>query len=238
MTDLRRHNQQQIDYFSSRALPRMDPSTRSTTPYTLRQLRVVMDACGITPEDRVLDVGCGLGKYTLGLASAGVAVEGLDLTPALVDQLHAVAPEIPAHVGDLLDPPAELHHRFDVVTGFFVLHHVPDLTAALAGVRAVLKPGGRVAFCEPNPLFPGYYLQIALTPGMTWKGDGGIVRMRPRLLARAAADAGLTDFRTERFGAFPPALANRRAGQRVEAWLEAVPGWRPLRAFQLFSARA
>jgi SAM-dependent methyltransferase len=231
------HNERQIEYFSHRELPRME-GVRSATPYTRRQLRAVMEACSIGPGDRVLDVGCGLGKYTVGLAEAGVAVEGLDLTPALVARLHETAPHIPAHVGDLLRPPEALHGGFDVVTGFFMLHHVPDLTAALTGVRQLLRPGGRAGFCEPNPYFPGYYLQIALTPGMTWAGDGGIVRMRRRLFAEAASAAGLHDLRVDRFGAFPPALANRASTRRLEGWLEAVPGWRWARAFQLFSMRA
>lgn len=231
------HNSKQINYFTRRQLPRMTLD-RSSSPYTRRQLLAVMEAAGIGPGDRVLDVGCGLGKYTIGLASEGVDVHGLDLTPALVERLHREAPEIPAIVGDIVAPAPELHGAFDVVTGFFVLHHVSDLAGAMRGVRTVLRPGGRASFCEPNPLFPGYYAQITLTPGMTWQGDGGILRMRQGLLRRAASDAGLEDFRTTRFGAFPPALANRATGRRVESWVERVPGWSRVAAFQLFSARA
>ena len=62
--------------------------------------------------------------------------------------------------------------------------------------------------------------------------------MRPGLLARAAAQAGLVDFAADRFGAFPPTLANHRAGARLERAIEAVPGWRAARAFQVFTMRA
>ena len=75
--------------------------------------------------------------------------------------------------GDLLDPPAELHGSFDVVTGFFVLHHLEDLDAAFAGGRQLARPGGRVVFIEPNAYFPGFYVQVTLTPGMSWKGGEG-----------------------------------------------------------------
>ena len=231
------HNDEQVAYFTGRHLPRMTVD-RSSTPYTTRQLQAVMAAADIRPGDRVLDIGCGLGKYTLGLAAEGVDVTGLDLTPALVDALHEQAPDVPAVVGDIVDPPRELHGAFDVVTGFFVLHHVADLVGAMRGVRTVLRPGGRAAFCEPNPLFPGYYLQITLTPGMTWQGDGGILEMRHTLLSRAATSAGLEDFATARFGAFPPALANRAVGRRIESWVERVPGWDRVAAFQLFTTRA
>lgn len=211
---------------------------RSSTPYTLRHVDAAVAACEIGPTDRVLDVGCGPGKYTLALARRGLQVEGMDLTPGLIDELRSVDHPPPAHLGDLAAPPPELLGSFDVVLGFFVLHHIADLPAALAGARSLLRPGGRAAFLEPNPLFPGYYAQVTLTPGMSWKGERGILRMRAARLDRFAREAGFSGFTTERFGAFPPALANVAAGRRVERALEAVPGWRRARAFQLFAMRA
>jgi 2-polyprenyl-3-methyl-5-hydroxy-6-metoxy-1,4-benzoquinol methylase len=237
VNDVDHHNEEQIDYFTRRPLPRMTVDPRGETPYIGRQVDVLLTAARVAPEDRVLDVGCGLGKYTLALARRGVRVEGLDLTPRLVDSLRSDEPTLVVHLGDVMDPPEDLRDRFDVVTGFFVLHHVADLPAAFAGVRALLRSGGRAVFCEPNPLFPGYYVQLALTPGMTWEGDGGIVRMRPAKLEAAAAASGLVGFTTQRFGALPPAVVNRPWGAELERRLEAVPGWAWGRAFQLFSMR-
>lgn len=231
------HNERQRRYFTGRELPRMD-LTRSATPFTLRHVDAAIAKAHAGPDDRVLDVGCGMGRYTVALARRGLSVEGMDLTPELLAVLGDAGPDAtPTHVGDLAEPPAGLLGRFDVVMGFFMLHHIADLPAAFRGVRALLRPGGRAVFVEPNPLFPGYYLQITLTPGMTWEGDRGILRMRPGRLAAAASAAGLVDFATERFGAFPPFLANRPLAARLEHLLEAVPGWRPMRAFQLFSMR-
>jgi hypothetical protein len=47
---------------------------------------------------------------------------------------------------------------------------------------------------------------------------------------------GLRAPRASRFGFFPPALANRPAGARLEAALERVAPLRPFSAFQLFQA--
>lgn len=231
------HNERQVSYFSGRTLPRMDPRSRAFTPYTARHVQAVVDAASINESDRVLDVGCGPGKYTLALAARGIDVQGMDLAPGLIRDLADIAPEIGGHVGDVMDPPEHLLGSFDVVTGFMMLHHVPDLDRALAGVAALLRPGGRVAFLEPNPYFPGYYVQITLTPGMSFKGDGGIVRVRPNKMRCAAEAAGFIDVALCRFGAFPPALANRRNGRRAEAWLERLPGWEGARAFQVYSMR-
>lgn len=234
MTDHRRHNDHQVEYFSRRPVPRMVVSPGGPTPYVRRQVDAVVRAGGLVPGERVLDVGCGPGKYTVALHGAGLAVEGLDLTPKLVDDLHRAAPHIPARVGDVMDPPDDLT-GFDAVTGFFVLHHLPDLTAAFRGVARVLRPGGRAVFCEPNPWFLGYYAQIALTPGMTFRGEPGLRQMRLGVVGDAARDAGFTAVSVERFGAAPPAIANRAWGRRLEQLVERIPGWGAVAAFQVFT---
>jgi SAM-dependent methyltransferase len=230
------HNRRQREYFETRVLPRMQPGD---TPYLNRHVDVVVEAIGLRPGERVLEVGCGMGRYTFLLARRGHRVEGLDLTPRLLEQLarhDGGRYGIPLHAADLMHPPVELAGGFDAVVGFFMLHHIEDLTACFAGVARLLKPGGRTAFVEPNPLCPLYYAQIAFTPGMTWQGDRGILDMRPRAIARAMQQGGLVAPRASRFGFLPPALANRRAGARVEAALERVAPLRPFSAFQLFQA--
>jgi SAM-dependent methyltransferase len=209
------------------------------TPYLNRHVDRLIEAIDPRPDERVLEVGCGMGRYTFLLAQRGYRIEGLDLSPRLLERLaehDGGRYRIPLHAADLIDPPDELAGGFDAVVGLFMLHHIEDLAACFAGVARLLKPGGRTAFVEPNPLCLLYYAQIALTPGITWRGDGGIVRMRPRRIARAMEQGGLRAPRASRFGFFPPALANRPAGARLEAALERVAPLRPLSAFQLFQA--
>jgi SAM-dependent methyltransferase len=232
------HNAAQRTYFERRPKPRMAPAD---TPYVRRQVEQTIRRARLHPGARVLDVGCGMGRYTIPLADRGFAVEGLDLSPVLLESLRAHdggRNRIPLHAADIAAPPPALRERFDAVVGFFALHHVHDLAACFAGMARVLRPGGRVAFLEPNPLNPLYYVQLALTPGMSWEGDGGIVRMRPRRVHAAMADAGLTPMGVERFGFLPPFAANTRAGTALEPLLERVPVWRPALPFQLFLATA
>jgi SAM-dependent methyltransferase len=228
------HNEAQIGYFTTRPVPRMLPASAPST-YTQRHVDSVVSALELGTDDAILDIGCGPGKYTIALAARGLNVEGVDLTPSLIEQLRNAAPALPSSVGDICQPSAELLGRFDAVVGFMMLHHVDDLAGCFTGIRKVLAKKGRVAILEPNPWFPGYYAQIAFTPGMTWRGDGGIVNMRMDVLARHASDAGFNGFKVERFGVFPPALVNRPVGQRLERLIEAVPGWRRFRAFQIFT---
>ena len=230
------HNARQRDYFERRESPRMIPLQ---TPFVRRQVAEMVRFAGIRPGERVLDVGCGMGRHTIPLAELGVAVEGLDLTPRLLERLRAYdgGDRIPTHVADVASPPPALEGRFDAVIGFFVLHHLEDLEACFRGVARLVKPGGTVAFMEPNGLNPLYYVQIAVTPGMTWSGDGGVARMRERPVLGAMGAAGLEELRVERFGFLPPFAANTAVGARLEPWLEGMPLWRRALPFQLFGAR-
>jgi len=76
----------------------------------------------ISPGERVLQVGCGMGRYTFILAQREIQVKGLDLTPGLLPKFRAFDRErynIPLYCTDVIDHPLELDNRFDAVIGFF-----------------------------------------------------------------------------------------------------------------------
>jgi SAM-dependent methyltransferase len=232
--DSRAHNAAQREYFERREKARMRPSG---SPYINRHVDEMVRAAGLRPENRVLEVGCGMGRYTIPLAERGLLPEGLDLSPVLLDRLREFdggRHDIQLHASDVANPDPALRGRYDAVIGFFALHHMHDLTRCFAGMAGLLRPGGRIVFLEPNAFNPLYYVQIALTTGMTWQGDGGLTRMRPPVVLGAMARAGLANLSVERFGFFPPFLSNRRWGRRLEAILESVSLLNPVLPFQLF----
>jgi SAM-dependent methyltransferase len=232
--DIAEHNRLQIRYFEHAGKEAMRPAS---TPYVERQVDTLVRFAGLAAGDHILDVGCGMGRYTVPLAERGLAVEGIDISRTLLDRLEAFNAgrhEIPLHCADILELPELLDRTFDAAVGFFTLHHLHDLPAAFAAIARLVRPGGRIAFLEPNPLNVLYYIQLAVVPGMTWQGDKGILSMRPRTVFGAMDEAGLTSPTLERFGLFPPFAANRPFGARLERCLERVPLWGPLLAFQLF----
>lgn len=228
------YNQFQRAYFEGRTKKTMVPREDR---YLRRHVQEALSFGGIEAGARVAEVGCGMGRYTLLLAKRGLRVTGLDLSPVLLERLREYNVEnlgLDVQCADIEDPPADLAGAFDAVVGFFVLHHLFDLDKGIRGIARLLRPGGRAVFVEPNPLNPLYYLQIAFTPGMHWKAERGILQMRPEVVRERMAGAGLRDFEFRRFGFFPPVLANRAAGARLEGWIERVPLLEPIRPFQLF----
>jgi len=228
------HNQYQREYFERADHPSLKPTG---SLYLRRHIEAMVRFTGIKPGDRVLEVGCGMGRYTLLMAEQGIKVEGLDLSAQLLAKMqehNTAGHDIPVHAFDLLECPPEMFGTFDAVIGFFVLHHVHDLDACFSMSAKLVRPGGHVAFLEPNPSNPLYYVQIFATPEMSFEGERGMRDMRPQTIGPAMVRAGLDSTTFTRFGYFPPFVTNQRWGARLETALERLPMWQPAHPFQLF----
>lgn len=228
------HNRTQKEYYSGPPKKKMVPSA---SQYLRRQLSNFLAETDLQPSDQLLEIGCGMGRYTLLLAEQHFQVTGLDLSPTLLGYLenyNAGRFEIPLVCGDIIDDTLDLSNSFDAAIGFFVLHHLHDLAACFSGMGRFVKGGGLIAFLEPNPLNPLYYVQIATSPTMTWAGDKGILQMRPNIIREGMARAGIELQSVKRFGFFPPFVTNRAFGMPLETFFEGLPLITPFLPFQIF----
>ena len=112
-----------------------------------------------SPDQRLLDFGCGHGYYAMQFARIGYQVEGFDISPGNVDNARQLARRygFEDRTRFSIGTAEALNHgdqTFDIVVGVDILHHV-DVGPSLAECHRVLKPGGVAVFHEPVrvPLF-------------------------------------------------------------------------------------
>jgi demethylmenaquinone methyltransferase/2-methoxy-6-polyprenyl-1,4-benzoquinol methylase len=118
--------------------------------------RAVARITGAGPGERVLDLAAGTGTSTLTFTAAGADAVACDFSLGMLQAGHSKigrGPQGSGHgglgwaAGDALRLPFR-DGAFDAVTISFGLRNVADTVAALAEMRRVTRPGGRLVVCE------------------------------------------------------------------------------------------
>lgn len=147
----------------------------------------------------VLDVGCGGGLLSEGMARMGAQVTGIDLgEKALgVARLHLLESGQKVDYRHIAVEDMATSHpaSFDVVTCLEMLEHVPDPASVIAACARLVRPGGQVFFSTLNRNPKSYLLAVIgaeYVLGMLPKGTHDYARfLRPSELSRWARNAGL-----------------------------------------------
>jgi ubiquinone/menaquinone biosynthesis C-methylase UbiE len=171
----------------------------------------LVDRLGLPPGSRVLEVGCGTGRFAVALATRGFHVDAIDASPAMVratqerarqEELNGVLRCRQADV-QRLDMDDE---RYRLVVALGVVPWVPDPPGAVREMTRVLEVGGHLLLSADNRqrltyLFDPRFQPIleparaALRAGLAATGrrpaDESIAR--PALHSRADLDQLLVD---------------------------------------------
>lgn len=150
-----------------------------------RQLRTMYLGAG--RPGRLLEVGCGSGRFLDRMRRAGWAVQGTDIDPAVAARIRGRY-AIDIDVGELhsLRYAAD---SFDAVALSQVIEHVHDPRQLLAECRRLLRPGGRLVLSTPNARGLAHRRY-----GRFWRGlepPRHLQVFTPQALARCVTDAGL-----------------------------------------------
>ncbi len=158
----------------------------------------------LQPAERVLDVACGTGVIArLAAERVGPAgsVTGIDVAPDMIEVARTVpapaAPPIDWHVGDATSLPFP-DDSYDAVLCQMGLMFMADRPAAVAEMRRVVAPGGRVVLNTPGAIQPVFSLMEQAIVDHISPELGGFVRAvfsmhDPDAVAALLQDAGLGD---------------------------------------------
>jgi SAM-dependent methyltransferase len=159
--------------------------------------RHVLDAIDPAPGARLLDVGCGAGRFCRLAADRGLQVSGLDATAAFIEIAGERVPDGDFVVGHMEELPYA-DETFDLVTGFNSFFIASDMAAVLREAGRVARPGGRIATtvfgrpdrCDSTSLFGAVR---GLFPAPAEAGGSSEKELHEEgVLEEVAAEAGLT----------------------------------------------
>lgn len=141
------------------------------------------------PPARAVDLACGTGRVLSYLERRVADTAGLDISADMLAIARERCPRSRLVESDVAGAGAEIEPGVDLVTSFrFLLNAEPELRAdALAWVRTVLRPGGRLVanfHLNPHSLRGGYLLA-------RWGGTPRVPMLTPRQAQSLLAAAGL-----------------------------------------------
>ena len=102
------------------------------------------------PGERVLDLGCGAGRFVAALRELGADPVGVEIAEGALERARRNVPGADLRV---VEPDGSLplgHGEVDLVWCSEVLEHVPDTVAFLTEARRVLAPRGRILVTVPD----------------------------------------------------------------------------------------
>lgn len=191
---------QEIAKFDEHAHHWWDPTSEFRPLHEINPLRLSWIESHVTlAGKRVLDVGCGGGILSEGMARRGAQVTGIDLSAAALEvaKLHLLESglSVDYHLESVEDHAAAHPSAYEVVTCMELLEHVPEPESIVAACAKALTPGGWAFFATINRT-PKAYLHAILGAeyvlGLLPRGTHDYAKfLRPAELARWARANGL-----------------------------------------------
>ncbi|MFW2403754.1 MAG: bifunctional 2-polyprenyl-6-hydroxyphenol methylase/3-demethylubiquinol 3-O-methyltransferase UbiG [Gammaproteobacteria bacterium] len=145
----------EIDKFNDLAANWWDTAGEMKPLHQMNPCRVdYIDGRAAIQGKRCLDVGCGGGILSEGLAQRGAIVTGIDMAPAslAVAEEHCAESELDIrYLQSSAEALAEQEpDEYDVVTCLEVVEHVPDPASLIASCAKLVRPGGDVVLSTIN----------------------------------------------------------------------------------------
>ena len=163
------------------------------------QFRAVRRALALSnarPGERILDVGCGTGRWLRRYQDLGLSATGVDATTPMLRLARGLGTITPVVVGEAQRLPFKDAH-FDLISDVTVVQHIPASfqTEAVREMARVLKPGGHMILMELIrgqaehifPRSPREWIELATSQGLRltdWFGQEYL--LLDRLFVRAA----------------------------------------------------
>ena len=145
----------EIDKFAQLASRWWDKNSEFKPLHQINPLRVdYIDQISDVRGKKIIDIGCGGGILSEGLAQKGAQVTGIDMAEASIEvaklHLHESKLDIDYRLSTAEDIATEQAEQYDIVCCLEMLEHVPDPQSVINACAALAKPGGKIFLSTIN----------------------------------------------------------------------------------------
>ncbi len=193
---------------------------------------------GLDCHSQALEIGCGTGLFTEMFARTGARLVAVDISGELLQKARQRG--LPLRQVQFLEKRFEdcaLEGPFDAVIGSSVLHHL-DLLPSCLKIFSLLKPGGTMAFAEPNLLNPQVFLERKFRKWFPYISRDETAFLRWSL-KRILLETGFENVKIIPFDWLHPATPEKLVPfiQRLGLAVEKIPVFREFSGSLLIGAR-
>ena len=191
----------ELEKFSQLAHKWWDPNSEFKPLHDINPLRLgYIDLHVGLAGKTVLDIGCGGGILSEGMAGLNANVSGIDLSDKAlqVAKLHLLesGKRVNYRKVSAEELSAEQPGHYDIVTCMEMLEHVPDPQSVISACAKLAKPGGWVFFSTLNRNFKSYLFAVIgaeYVLNMLPRGTHDYAKfLKPSELAQSCRNAGLS----------------------------------------------
>ncbi len=225
-----------LDFFEARGRQASTESLETATMYQDRELAMRRDRCEqaiVTPllavqlADRLLDIGCGAGRWAAALEGAYADYLGIDFSAELLKlaEARSIKDTQFQRLGAQEISAATLRHAgpFDVFicSGILIYLNDDDVTKLASQMTALAAPGARVYLREPMAVVGGRLTLDRFQSEELKSTYSAIYRTPEQVHELFGAPLRAAGFRcvTEQ-SLYPPELCNRKeTEQQIQLWL-------------------
>jgi 2-polyprenyl-3-methyl-5-hydroxy-6-metoxy-1,4-benzoquinol methylase len=203
-----------------------------------RRAGLIAAGAGLAPGSRALEIGCGTGLFTEMFAGSGARIVAVDISPELLKKARQRGlPSPQVRFVEKRFEDCALEGPFDAVIGSSVLHHL-DLLPSCLKIFGLLRPGGSLAFAEPNMLNPQVFAERKFRRWFPRISADETAFVRTKL-QRVLRESGFENIRIVPFDWLHPATPQRWMAlvQGLGRALERIPIIREFSGSLLVSAR-
>lgn len=239
------HVKRKVAHFDKYAMGFKNTHLLSLDPAAKYEFTKVLEQMDLAKRRTIIDLGSGIGKYSLLLAKRGHRVTAVDISTQSLKLVRAQAKRYNISSIRTIKSDfsiARIKHRYDIGLCISTYHVLADnekgKIKTLGNFIQSLKPGGTLLVVEPNPLNPLFYFFYLFFPGVQRENIRNFLGSSPFRLRKILTSLGMKSI-TIRYVGFLPLRFIKKfpAVAFINEVLNRIPVINMFSAFSYITAR-